>query len=186
MFVTPNPLPLWAAPTRVRATPSEQPGNISLPGGIGGIAVLRYSGTADVDSLKLSGALTADDLLPGAALGAAATLDGKLEQMQPFGAKARLELSTQQSPPSPALAGYLQLLEQNGEAIGKLQSNVDPTQFDSPEKVIEFIRSLKSDEFVLGAAAGENLVLWRGSLDKLPAGVADVVRGSDKLFGTLA
>ncbi|MCW2962496.1 MAG: hypothetical protein JWM90_2883 [Thermoleophilia bacterium] len=160
--------------------------NGAIPAGISGAGVLRFIGGEAGDEIKVSGALTADSLMPGAALGAAISAQGSLDAMMPFGAKARLELTTEMSPPSPALASYMELLKTNAGAIDALQSNVDDSTLTTPDEALAFLRTLKSDEFVFAAQSGERTILWRGTEAQLPAGLADVVRGSDQLFGTLA
>jgi len=170
----------------MQASPLSGGLSSKIPGGIGGAAVMRFTGTDTMDSLRVAGAVTADSLIPDGALGGAISVDGSLEESTPFGAKVRLELTTAKSAPSAALAGYLELLKSNEQAIGALESNIDPEILEDAEKAIAFLRGLNKDEFVFGAQVGDKTVLWRGTADKLPAGVADVVKGTDALFQTLA
>lgn len=180
MLITANPMALLTQTATFGAAEG------GIPAGIGGAGVLRFVGGENGDTLRVSGALSAPELMPGAVLGAALTAEGSLDAMMPFGAKARVEFATDMSTPSPALAGYSALLEKHRGALGELQSNVDESQFTTPESALEFLRSLKSDEFVFGAQVDGKSILWRGSEAQLPAGVAEVVRGADALFGTLA
>lgn len=182
MHISANPLAMIASAANL--SPSIDPGEVLA--GVSGAAVLRFTGGETGDELKVAGALLADDLLPGAKLGAALTATGSLDETLPFGVKARIELATDLAAPSSALAGYTQLLEQKKDAIASLESNVDLSQFSQAEDALSFLRSLKPDEFVFAAQTGGKTIVWRGTEAQLPAGVADVVRGTDALYGTLA
>ena len=179
MQITANPVAMLTQAATAGSFPNPSELGLTAAG------VLRFTpgGETGIDSLRVSGALAAPEIMPGAVVGAALTANGSLAAQMPLGVKARVEMGADPATASPALTGYMTLLEQNADALGKMESNIDESKIDDP---VAYLNTLKPNEFILGAQLKEKTLLWRGTADQLPAGVADVVKASDELFGNLA
>lgn len=147
-----------------------------------GISVIRHDANGGDELFKVAaagGGSVMGGMLTG---GAGLTADVKFNAEALSGyaqLKAEAGVNSELTPP---LTSFLGTLVAAQAGLGAIKSNVDPADFNDPEKALALITSLKKDEFLIGAYLLDGKELYYRGTDKGAAQpLADILKGANAL-----